>query len=300
MNLKFKSTGSSKFVAWLKGFKDISPSLLLEVDLKEEAFVAVTYTAAKEIVKYSKITFEDAGYEFSCVEDKDEKVIDWNSVEPTSSNRIKCAIHQNDPNAKYLNKVIDVAALFSETDHEMVISFDMCNNVRYINSNADEKEYQGILIAWKSMSLDYNVACSRISENFGKCNDDIFFNHVCSINSPSKYEVSQETISNLDKISNLISSNDRDKIKFYSKDVDSQLALYAFDADNSRYDYLLGYFTEGENNKVTINIFKRNFINAIKGISGDVIITMDTAGSTKMIIDNKSSITVIGAANTGK
>lgn len=50
------------------------------------------------------------------------------------------------------------------------------------------------------------------------------------------------------KISSVLTNADnkgRDEIKFYSKDTNGQRALYAFDASNKSYDYLLGYFTSG-------------------------------------------------------
>ena len=81
MELKFKQINNStaNFVAWLKGFKDIQPNLLLEVDLVEKAFVAKCFPPEKSIVKYSRITFEDAGYELMFINDNDGDFIIINS-----------------------------------------------------------------------------------------------------------------------------------------------------------------------------------------------------------------------------
>lgn len=296
MELKLKSTGSTAgFVTWLKGFKDIHPSLLLEVDINEEAFIAKTFTDEKSIVKYSKISFEDAGYELSAIVDNDGNPVDWHSVASTSSNRIKCGLHQN--GAHYLGKVIDVASMFTTaSDHEMIITFDICNSVIYVESKQGEKEYQGTLITWSSMSLTYSVRCSQISDNFRKCDDDTFLNRVCNIGSPSRFEVGSETICNLYKISSLFSTDNRDKIKFYSKTVDGQRGLYAFDCEDSRFDYLLGYFVDGEDSDAITNIYKGCFINATKGISEDKFyIVLDTAGASRMLIESDSAKVVVAA-----
>ena len=57
MELKLKSIGSTNgFVTWLKGFKDINGSLLVEIDLESKEFIAKSFPQDKSVVKYAKIS----------------------------------------------------------------------------------------------------------------------------------------------------------------------------------------------------------------------------------------------------
>ena len=215
MQLKFKSIGTTgNYVQWLKGFKDILPSVIVEVDLETQEFIAKCFPLEKYIVKYSKLSFEDAGLELSEIIDNNGDTIDWDNYTEKISNRVKVGIYE------ILGKVIDVENMFSATDHEMLINFDICNNVMYIGSKAAEKEYQATNITLKSMSLTMVIPCSQLSEVFSKCDDETFLNRVCNIGSPSVYEVSIDTINNLSKISSVFIGKSRDVIKFYSKEED--------------------------------------------------------------------------------
>ena len=73
MQLVFKNTGSNtKFVNWLKGFKDIVNVLLIEVDIPEQKFVAKSFPESRSIVKYDELSFADAGYEIEALTDSQE------------------------------------------------------------------------------------------------------------------------------------------------------------------------------------------------------------------------------------
>lgn len=294
MELKLKSTGSTnEFISWLKGFKDIESSLLLEVDLKTNEFIAKSFPAEKSVVKYSKIDFETAGYEFVYL--KDNQGNDIEELTETSENRIKVGL------LNILPKVINVTNMFSQTDHDLIIEFNLCNNVVYATypqtDNANSvKEYQGMFLKLISKSLTMSVRCSEISKNFQKCTDEVFLTKACYIGNPATYEISTETLSNLSKITALFSSDERDKIKFYSKEVDGHVALFAYDESNGSYDYLLGYYVSGSSEKTAVIIFKENFLNATKGLSEEVInLTLDTAGASRILIEGGSSKIVVSA-----
>ena len=58
----------------------------------------------------------------------------------------------------------------------------------------------------------------------------------------------------------------------------------------------LGYYIDGEQGKTSTSIFKDNFLNATKGLTADTLqITLDTAGSSRMLIDTPDSKVVIAA-----
>ena len=114
MRLKFKNTGSTvNFATWLKGFKDIASSIIIEVDPTSEEFIAKSFPESKFIVKYSKISFEESGLELVSMTDNSDNPIDWQNDTIYSANRVKIAIREN------FNKFIDVINMFSETEHEM-------------------------------------------------------------------------------------------------------------------------------------------------------------------------------------
>lgn len=293
MELILKSVGStSKFVNWLKGFKDIYHSLLLEIDLDEQAFITKCFPTSKAVVKYSKITFEEAGYEFVKILDNAGVDFDWKDHNPETSGRINLGIYQ------ILSKFTDVINLYSETEHDLDIKFDICKNIKYINLQKTVTEYQGEAIILKSLSLKMVNRCTKISEFFERCDDDTFINKVCKIDSPSTFEVSADTIANLIKISSFYSIDKaKDIVKLISRESDGRIALYAYDESNGSYEYLLGYYVEGESAPVDIIMFKENFLNAIKGMSGDIMkFTIDTNAATRVLIENSDSKVIVSKA----
>ena len=83
MEIQFQSTGeNSGFENWLKGFKEISDSLLIEIDTASQQFVAKVFSNGRDVVKYGKLDFSDAGLEVIGVKDKSQKKIsleEWNA-----------------------------------------------------------------------------------------------------------------------------------------------------------------------------------------------------------------------------
>lgn len=295
MELQLKSIGSTaRFVNWLRGFKDIDSSLLLEVDLKEQAFIAKSFPSSKAVVKYSKISFEEAGYELGKLKDNSGNDFDWSNREGTASGRIMVGIYT------ILSKVTDVEAMYAETEHDMIIAFDLCKKVQYVQPSVSNPavvaEYQAETINLKSRALKMVIKCSKISEFFEKCDDDTFINRVCKIASPTSFVVTPETIANLTKISSVFAIDKTDGIKLYSKEEDGQLMLFAYNESNGSFDYLLGYYEDGETTPASILVFKENFLNATKGLTGtDLRFTLDTAGSSRILIENPLSKVIIAA-----
>ncbi|WQJ53585.1 MAG: hypothetical protein [Wendovervirus sonii] len=298
MYLKLKSTGpTNNFVQWLKGFKDIDPlqSIIIEVDLNELSFIAKCFPDNKSVIKYSTISFEDAGYELAYIKDGAQVDMDWNNCSDETDKRIKIGLYHN------LGKVIDVVTMFSETEHEMDINFDLNKAVKYKPDSRGNAiicpEYTGIIWSFISKALKMNIHCSQLSELFQKLDDNKFLNGICNIGSPSVYEVKMSTLNNLAKISSALSTDkSKDKIKFYSKLIDGNRAFFAEDATNGTYDYLIGYYSSGENGDTATTVFKENFINATKGLNVETLeLILDTAGASRIIINVNNAKIVIGA-----
>lgn len=295
MKLHFKSVDTnSPFETWLAGFKEIDPSLLIEVDLTSNQFIAKSFPLDKSIVKYSSISIEEMGYELVDICDNDGNKFDWENREKTESGRIKLGIYE------VLKNLINVVKMFDGTDHDIFIDFDICRDVMYIGSKKPEPEYQSTTITFKSKTCTMIVKTSRISEFFSKCDDDTFLHRVCNISSPSVYEVNVSALKNLIDISDVLTNvKAKNVIKFYSKSIDGTYGLFAYDETSATYDYLLGYYESGECGATATTIFKDNFLRAIKnGITTDTIsITLDTAGSSRIFIDANDSKIVIASTN---
>ena len=294
MELKLKSIGSTNgFVTWLKGFKDINGSLLVEIDLESKEFIAKSFPQDKSVVKYAKLSFEDAGYEYSYVHNNGED-FDWAQREATNDGRVKLGIYN------VLGKFIDVVSMFDGSEHDMVVNFDICNNVLYLGAKKAEKEYQAETTVFHSKALTMTVKNSQISEFFQKCDDETFLTRVCNIGSPSTYEVNTAVLGNLSKIASVFAADkSRDLIKFYSKEVDGVLGLYAYDETNGSFDYLLGYYINREAGATSTSISKENFMNATKGLTAETLeITLDTAGASRILVDAGEAKVVIAAAKT--
>lgn len=297
MKVTLKNTGSTaKFVSWVKSFADINKSLIIEVDLAEQMFVAKGFPSTKCVVKYSKISFDEAGYELRTILDNNDQAFDWKDYDKAASTRIKVGVYT------ILDKLEKTFTMFSETEHEMTINFDLCKNVMYIQTDDKLKvatpEYQAEQIILKAKSLTMVVQCSMLSEFFENCDDDKFFNRICKIQSPSTFSVSKDAMANFLKISSVFAKDPMtDKIKVYSKKDDDALALYVYDETSGTYDYLIGYYESGEQTASSIILFKCNFIMAIKSmLDDDLKITLDTAGASRMLVDNNMSKVIIGAA----
>lgn len=296
MELKLKSIGSTGgFVTWLKGFKDINSSLLVEINLDSNEFIAKSFPQDKSVVKYAKISFEDAGYELAYIHNGQGEEFNWQEGhDPETSGRVKLGIYN------VLGKFVDVVSMFDGSEHDMVVNFDICNNVLYWGSKKAEKEYQAETTVFHSKALTMTVKNSQISDFFQKCDDETFLTRVCNISSPSTYEVNTAVLGNLSKIASVFAADkSRDLIKFYSKEVDGVLGLYAYDESNGSFDYLLGYYTNGEQGATSTTIFKENFLNATKGLTAETLeITLDTAGSSRILVDATESKVVIAAAKS--
>lgn len=300
MQLILKNTGSNnRLDNWLKGFKDVDPSLLLEIDLTEKKFVAKGFPETRVIVKCTELSFEEAGYELSellnnegeSLLTKTKKLSSKVATEFTGDNRIKVGIYN------IVGKLIEVINLYAGAEHTLTVSFDTCKNVKYVKASTTIEQWQAERMTFKSMSLIMNVNCSQLSEFFYFLRDDIFNNVVCNLDTPAEFVTTTETIANLHKISNLFTSDKQtDTIKFYTKMKDDHIALYALDNRENHYDYLVG-FLKDPNAPITsgaeVTVGRENFIKATRGLTGEIGLTVSqvsgsrllvTAGTTKIIV----------------
>lgn len=284
MQLQFKNNkNASEFSNWLKGFKDIQNSLLLEIDLVENAFIAKCFPSSKSIVRYSKLSFEDAGFELLYINDNEKNAVEnWSETYGSKfdgGNRVKIGLYEMLPTfINYIN-------LFNDVPFEMTIDFDLCKQVQYIQDGKPYPEYQVTDIVFKSQLLTIHVAGSKISEFFYRCTDELFFNNVYSVKDPVVFDIAQESINNLIKVSSVTKVAGKNSIKLYTKTHEDKICLYAYDYDNNAYDYLLGTLQgDAKCDNTYVVISRDNFINAVKGIDSNLQITLDQSSNAKLLI----------------
>lgn len=287
MQLIFKNKeNTGKFTNWLKSFKEIQKSLLIECDLQNEYFISKGFTTDHTIVRYSKISFTDADLEVINIKDGDNTYTldEWNK---NNTERIKIGIFM------ILPKFIQVIDMFSGTDYTLTVEFN-------VFKNNDKNEYHAQSLNFKSKTLKMKVKDCNISE-FEQLSDTLFFNNINVIDDSMSFEISTETIKNLISISSVfVSDASRDIISFNTKfdETVDKWAIYAYDQTNESYDYLLGYLINGENSAENqIPIYRHSFLSAInvKGNVENIIITIPATTNRKMRISSKdeNSYTVL-------
>ena len=294
MEIQFQSTGeNSGFENWLKGFKEISDSLLIEIDTASQQFVAKVFSNGRDVVKYGKLDFSDAGLEVTGVKDKSQKKIsleEWNAQ--NEGKRIFFPI------LKTLKKFIEVVSLFKGSEnYKLNVKFTESDD-RLLVSKAE----------FKSLALTMNVGSSELTEFadiITKLTDDNFRNKVSAIPNPMTFTVIPDALKTLFVASNIYSNDPKkDILSFQTKKVGDAWALYAVDYSNGIYNYNLGFMNQECENPVetALPIVRENLITAAKNDAESLVITLEGiegAEGKKVRIDSGSTfITIIASVVT--
>ena len=289
MELIFKNNNNILgFINWFKAFKELQTSLLIECDLQESCFISKGFTSDHTVVKYGKITFEEAGLTILNIKDNDKNTFTREEWLEKYNIRIKIGIFM------ILPKFIQVLETFNDTDFKLNIEFD-------IYKNGSDNEFHATSINFKSKSLKMKVKDCNISE-FEQLSDELFFNQINVINNAMSFEISMNAIKNLMSISSVFMTDaKRDIIKFYTKfdsDID-KWAIYAYDQINESYDYLLGYLSEGNGAENNLSIYRNSFLTAvnIKSNLESIIVSLSPTDKIKLRIETTdgNSYTVLSA-----
>ena len=294
MEIQFQSTGeNSGFENWLKGFKEISDSLLIEIDTASQQFVAKVFSNGRDVVKYGKLDFSDAGLEVTGVKDKSQKKIsleEWNAQ--NEGKRIFFPI------LKTLKKFIEVVSLFkSSENYKLNVKFTESDD-RLLVSKAE----------FKSLALTMNVGSSELTEFadiITKLTDDNFHIKVSAIPNPMTFTVIPDALKTLFVASNIYSNDPKKEIlSFQTKKVGDAWALYAVDHSNGIYNYNLGFMNQECENPVetALPIVRENLITAAKNDAENLVVTLEGiegAEGKKVRIDSGSTfITIIASVVT--
>ena len=291
MEICFQSTSSTvNFENWLKSFKEISDSLLLEIDPTKKIFVAKTYTTEKTIVKYGKLDFDAAALEVLSVTGKDRKKVtldEWNSQ---NTARIKVGIYQ------ILDKFIKVINRFGSTDnYKIIIKFDQ-------NTDGD---FVAQRIEFKSLTLNMAAPAAELTE-FKYITDDQFLNGIAKIDNPLYFSINADTSKALVDISNIFSADaKKDIIDFKIKKESGEWTLHAIDYNGQSYDYQIGYLDQNHTDESTtpvedvhIPVVRQNYILGTKsdGENGSIVVSANKEDAGKIAVySGENFITIIAS-----
>lgn len=172
--LEFKSKNVIPFTLWLKKFiiSSTCKSLLLEVDKENRQFIAKTHNDERSIVKFSKISFEDAGLEIK--------------TQDSLNQRIKIGIYS-------IPRLIKSLEQFTG---EFSIGF------KYDEIIGENAGFAGIGILLKNSSIKLNVECSSL-HIFKYITDDQFLNKIAKVNPIISFNLSTNNIEQINSLSNL-------------------------------------------------------------------------------------------------
>ena len=301
MQLILKNIGpTTGLVSWLKGFKDINNTILVEVDLLEKKFITKCFTESRNIIKYSELSFENAGYVLDALTDNDNNSLLTKNKELSASykntftgdDRIKIGLYD------ILTNIIDVAIMYADNvEHTITITFDAANNVKYVGSDKAMQQYQSEKMIFSSKTLTMTINCTVLTEFF-RFLDDTKFNNVCKLGNEMSCVVTPETVSNLSRISQLFKSEkSRSAIKFYTLYEDGAWTLYALDENDGRYNYLLGYYADGQTvAEASEIVLRENFITATKALNTEMQIVMSADKMVKRILILTPNCKIVVAA----
>lgn len=188
--IEFKAKNVQAFTTWLKRFDSISGSgsntpLLLEIDNSTHEFLAKTYNEEKSVVKFSRIKFEEAGFELE--------------TKTVPSVRIKAGLYSIAPLIKTLlhfSEEFSVIFKYEEIKEDTNSSFAVTS----------------VLI--KSESLKVGFECSSL-KIFNYLADETFKNIICRLDEKVSFDLKKE---DMIKIGSLVTlDKDHKNMEFVNK-----------------------------------------------------------------------------------
>jgi hypothetical protein len=171
--LEFNAKNVKSFTTWLKKFALVNNSVLLEVDKNNREFIAKIHNDERSVVKFSRISFEDAGL----------GVITKDPI----PQRIKVGIY-------HIPRLIKSIDQFSSG--EFTIGF------KYDELIGENSELVGIGILLKNSSLKMIVDCTSL-HIFKYLSDDQFLNKIAKVIPLVTFDLTGSMIEKINSLSDL-------------------------------------------------------------------------------------------------
>ena len=183
--LEFKAKNIRPLTSWLKRFSSIDNSLLLEIDEVAQEFLAKTYNPEKSVVKFSRISFEDAGLELSS--------------KPSLKSRIKVGIYH-------------IPRLMKSLEHFVAEEFYL--GFKYDEIIGEDSGFVGTNILLKNSSLKMSLNCTPL-HIFKYISDNLFATNIAHIDPAITFELPSLKIEKINSLCGL--DNEYDFIDFKTK-----------------------------------------------------------------------------------
>lgn len=298
MKLIFESTGATTGLeTWLKSFKEIADSLLIEVDLQKSEFVAKSTYPDRTIVKFGRITFTEASIQVVSVTDKDGSVLSqaqWNELHG-GTGRIFCGIFTQ------LDKFVKTIAKYSTTDNYKIY-IDFGDRLKTLEDGSQVTELMGTKMTFESLTLTMNVACAD-TEEFMYITDDKFNNVIANIADPMTFTVNRDTLKQIIDISSIYGEDvNKDILEFSAaKESNGEWILHAIDQGRDSFNFKVAYAKDAESEgfaEVKIPVVRKNFILAAKSDTedeGSIIIGADENTGRIKLTSGTSFVTIIAS-----
>jgi hypothetical protein len=171
--LEFKASNIRPFTSWLKKFSSVDNSLLLEIDETSREFLAKTYNPEKSVVKFSRISFEDAGLELAS--------------KPSLKTRIKVGIYH-------------IPRLMKSLEH--FVSEEFYLGFKYDEVIGEDAGFVGVSILLKNSSLKMNLNCTPL-HIFKYISDNLFTENIVRISPDISFELPTSKIEKINSLCGL-------------------------------------------------------------------------------------------------
>lgn len=294
MELKLQFNGSADgLINYLENFAKIRPTLLLEVDTQERAFVAKGLVEDRSSVRYSSLKFEDTNLNF--VSDNGD-----------AQERIQVGILNQLPKFIKILKCFNDILKVTPKEGEAQPTVDLL--IRYDNTFDDaQHDVLGALsITLKSKTLSMKFDCFRISE-FKHLTDEQFLKNVFNVSNETRIVLTQETISSIISTTDIVSVSPREDIVIFNINGDEVYVSDKLNDSEANFRMSITHLPEASSNAVQVAIKRDTFMKmlgkpdsdyeAIIGYSetrgGELAINRvlfaSTTNTTKIVI---SSVTV--------
>lgn len=294
MHVKLNLNGTvDSFVMYLKNFAKIRPSLLIEIDTNQRAFVAKTFSEDRGSIRFSAVTFEEC-----CM-----NIVEHDGEETLGNNRIKAAILQQLP------KFIRIIERFgSDVDDKGNCNFDI--NIEYGElTNADNgTDYAATSITFSSNILKMKMEGFRLSE-LKYLSDEIFNKAVFNVEDSVDFVLPSSVIASIIKTSDIVKIDPKkDALIFYVEGNDVMVKDNTGKNSQPNFVYKIGELTQTTSYPIRIAIFREKFIQMMDKSEDDyrVILGHHRQPSGDFVVDrilfdstSKNTKIVISVINEG-
>lgn len=172
--IEFTAKNVKPFAAWLKKFSSIEHSLLIEVNEAEKSFTAKSYNGDKSIVKYSVLSFADAGLTLN--------------KESATPRFVKVGIY-------------NITRVIKSLDHFMSGEFSF--SIQYDEVlEGEEKTHAGLALLLKSASLKMKIGCASLGV-FKYIPDDLFKTKIATTQAITVFDLPDVTIEKVNSLCDL-------------------------------------------------------------------------------------------------